>query len=63
MPDAEPMADLAALVARARANPAPLSDFAAGFLADMARRTRPASAKQMATLESIADRVDAGAGA
>ncbi len=47
---------LAAALAACHANPAPLTTWERGFLARMARRRRPPSARQRAMLERIAGR-------
>lgn len=48
--------ELAALVAASRANPAPLTEWERGFLADMAARPWPPTARQVAMLARIAER-------
>jgi putative DNA primase/helicase len=52
------MSDIAGLLSRCRANPAPLSAWEAGFLADIETGRRPISMKQVALLERIAIRVE-----
>jgi hypothetical protein len=49
-------ADLSALVATCRANPAPMTPWESDFLADMEARRLPVSARQRSTLERIAAR-------